>query len=544
MTFRELLHAVWFGRWFVLGALVVTLVGAQLYAGQQEVEYQATAAVQLGLGTSATGEVTPEADPSSVTSDELLARASAGGGAAVLPGQVSAAYDSGSRTMTIEARAATPEAAVAAANAVADAYVDVLPEVVGSQVSAIDEQISRVSDQIEKARATLEQQAKDPEAKALEQTGMDTLTQLTSTKTAFALLVEPGRLTAPAQAASPVTLSGSNVIGVAILLGLVAGVGLALARSALDQRVRTAAQAASIADAPVLAEMGGMSRATKESGRDGRLPVASRVATPFTESVRELRTAVQVGLEHRDHVAVVVSAADPRAPRAFVTANLAASFALSGRRTIVLSGDMRRPQIDTLLPPPADWDGPSHQLRPTRVPNLEVCPVPDVELDPADYLATQGAQDLFQSLTRQADIVVVDAPPILAAADATILGGYADGTVLVVSAGRTDRLVLGEAAERLRTNDVPLLGIAVAGVAGNRRTEYAATYGDSRADVAESGAGRSDDVAERSGKVDEPDPSSGRTSVGSRRLGGTVGAAVPEGRAGRSVAPAGTRGTR
>jgi Mrp family chromosome partitioning ATPase len=226
----------------------------------------------------------------------------------------------------------------------------------------------------------------------------------------------------------------------------------------------------------VLAELYSVKAADRDFRRSGKLPVATLSASPFTESIRELRTAVRVAIGDVAHAVVVVTAADPQAPRAFITANLAASFALSGHRTIAVSGDLRRPQIDELLPPPDGWAGSPHDIRPTRVLNLSMMPVPDEGMDPADYLATEQVRRLIDDLREDATVVVIDAPPVLAAADATILGGYATGVVLVATAGQTDRPVLQEAAERLVSNHVPLLGVAFAGVKGNRRMIYASTY--------------------------------------------------------------------
>lgn len=510
MTLRELLRAVWLGRWFLVGTLVVTLAAGYWFAAHQTVDYRATALVQLGSGEVGDGNVMADPDPSRVTADAVMELAESTEDVGTIAGRVSATFD-GDKTMAIDVQDPDADAAVRDVNAVASAYVASLPGVIAEQVAALDEQIARASEQVTAARNTIAASPNDPVASALEAAGTQQLATLTATKTAFATLVRPGTVVQTAHEAMPLALSQRNVLGLAFLGGLVAGVGLALARSALDQRVRTPAQAARSADAPVLAQISGVKGAVIEAQRDDRLPVASRVATPFTESIRELRTAVQVGLEHRDHVAVVVSAADPRAPRAFVAANLAVSFALSGRRTIVLSGDMRRPQIDAMLPPPVGWSGPAHQLRPTRVPHLEVCPVPEVELDPADFLATQRARELIESLCRRAGIVVIDAPPILAAADATILGAYAEGVVLVVGAGRTDQAVLAEASERLRTNDVPLLGLAVAGVRGNRRTDYASTYGDAAAEAWVGTQGQTrEPTAAPGGAPEPPEPAAPR----------------------------------
>jgi Mrp family chromosome partitioning ATPase/capsular polysaccharide biosynthesis protein len=489
VTVREFLRTVWDGKWYVLAAVVIVMAAAVMYLNRQVTTYQATATVQLASvqsgGDQGGTAVTANTDPTLVTSTPVAQAAAqeVGGGANPrdLASRVTATYDAETLVMSIEAKDAGPVRAGTLANAFAKAYVDYLPTVVGQQADKVSKQMDAASKQITDAQATLRTHKNDPKAKALQSSGTDTLNSLTRTWSAYGSLNPPGQIAKPATAGVPLGLGRDSVLALSFLAGLAAGVGLAFARRGVDFRLRTVAQASDIADAPVLAEIDGVKRALKDATHHGHLPVASRVATPYTESIRELRTAVQVSAAHRDQIAVVVTAADPSAPRSFIAANLAASWALSGRRTIAMSGDMRRPELDDILPAPEGWTGDPRALRPTRVPNLSLFPVPDQPLDPADYLATAQARELVASLRGQADVLVIDAPPVLAAADATILGSYTDGVVLVASVGKTDELVLAEAVKRLRVNHVHLSGLAVAGVKGSRRMAYAATYGEASA---------------------------------------------------------------
>src|SRR6478609_7910132 len=77
------------------------------------------------------------------------------------------------------------------------------------------------------------------------------------------------------------------------------------------------------------------------------LPVQSAPRTPFAEATRELRTATQVMLGAHDETPVlIVTSPAPSDGKTLVAANLAASFALSGKRTILVSADLRRPRVD------------------------------------------------------------------------------------------------------------------------------------------------------------------------------------------------------
>lgn len=484
MTVRELLRAIWNGRWFVLGAIVVVVAASYVYAQKQVITYRAATEVQLAtiddtVSTDAGVKALVTPDVREVTSSAVLAAAASEPGvdAGGLAQRVSASWASDTHTMQIAADAPTIDEAIATANAVADAYAATVPTTVSQQIADIDKQVQDLRTRLATAQAQLATDPEDPLAQSDVSSIVARYGALTAAKSAYQLVSVPATVPSPATGAIPLGLGPTAIIALGVLAGLVAGLGVALAHRGLSLRLRGASEAAKAAQVPVIAELDDVKRAVRTFRVRGLLPVASRAATPYTESIRELRTAVQVGTRSRLHPIVVVTATDTTAPRAFITANLAASWALSGRRTIVVAGDMRRPEIADLLPVEPQWSGERGAARPTLVPNLSIVPVSDSPLDPADYLATDEVRTRLEELREQADVVIVDAPPVLAAADATILGTYADGAVLVTSADKSDRNVLEAASERLRTNGVTLFGVVLSGVRSRRRKSYATTYG-------------------------------------------------------------------
>ncbi|WP_402467123.1 polysaccharide biosynthesis tyrosine autokinase [Isoptericola aurantiacus] len=486
MTVRDFLQVVWAGKYYVLVAVLLVVAGAWLYLDRLQTVYESSAVVQINSADSITGDTAVAAlgsiDPLVVTSDPV-ARAAADelgypGSPDDLTNAVNAEYDANAQTVTIIADAASPGGAEEIADAFASAYVGYLPTVRDDQIAALDERRDALRSQLEEVQGQLRVNKNDPLANAEQESIVAQYQAVSAQRSTLQSIVEPGSVLTTATPAVALGLSPASVLALAAILGLVAGVGLAFARRGLDFHVRSADEAAAVSEVNVLAELYGVREAAKQAGGTSQLPITSRAASPFTESIRELRTAVRVSLGGREHSVIMVTAADPAAPRAFIVANLAASWALSGQRTIVFSADLRRPQLDEWLPAPEGWSGDATALRPTTVPNLELQPVPDVHMDPADFLATAEVRGLVDGLRERAEVIVIDAPPVLAAADATILGGYADGAVVLASAGRTDRVVLAEAVQRLRINDVAISGLALSGVKGDRRTQYASVYGD------------------------------------------------------------------
>lgn len=487
MTIWDFARTLWAGKYYILVAVQIVMLGALFYVSREPNVYEATATVDLtsvqAVEDAELVSVTMPADPEDVISTPVAQAAAEmlghTGPPENLAAMVDADFTSAAETaVRVQVESQDPQDSQDIANAFASAYEARLRVQLDGQRSEIEAQRTRFTEQLTGVRATLADDPEDPLATAVQEEIVSQYRVLSRVLDRLSTIEAPAEVR-PAEYASEVGATNQRFLALALLAGLVAGVGLALARRALDLRVRSSSEAATLAGAPVLAQLFGVREANKSFGLSEQLPVTSKVATPFTESIRELRTAVQVTAEAHGHVVVVVTAADQHAPRAFIAANLAASFALSGQRTIMVGGDLRRPDLEHTLravQPHGEGDG---ELSSTSVPNLSVLILkPAVEMDPADYLATANVREVLDSLRGEADVIVIDAPPVLAAADATLLGQYANGAVLIAAIGKTNRTVVTEAAQRLQGNNVDLVGLALAGLQSDRRTRYASTYGE------------------------------------------------------------------
>lgn len=519
MTLQDMFRTVWFGKWLVLVSVLAALGGAYLYVSRQEPQYASTATVQLVDGeTLGAAGVRLESDPSLVTSDSVAKAAATELGDPRLADGLAASSTAEYVTENPNAVVVTetgPDAGatVKRANAVAAAYVAALQTQFDADLGSMQERLDKLAESIDqqqkaitdarRAAAAATAASTNPNAtvepvdgllEAQYSTTMDQYQTLSGQLTQAQLLGAPASILQNAVGSSLVSIPGSLVYLVAALAGLLVGIGLAVVRRGLDTKVRTTGQARRSAGAPVLARLSGTAAALKSAETEGTLPVARREATAYTRSVRELRTALQAAVENESGSAViVVTAADLETPRSFLAANLAASWALSGRSVVVLSGDLRQPRLNALLP--ADADAPVRAGRaggrartaavPTAIPHLSVHPALQTELDPADYLASADVRALVEQLRSTADVVIIDAPPMLVAADATILGSYADGVLLAVTLGHTPMGAVEESAERLRAANAALLGLSVDGTAERRQSTYEATYAFAGAEEAE-----------------------------------------------------------
>lgn len=191
--------------------------------------------------------------------------------------------------------------------------------------------------------------------------------------------------------------------------------------------------------------------------------------SPAAEAYRTLRTNLSFfSLDHPIQTLVVTSPAAGEG-KSTAVANLAVTMAQSGRRTILVDCDLRRPSLHeqfglsmtpglTNLVLEELTDLP---LQATGVDNLWLLSSGPTPPNPADFLGAQRMDRLIAQLAERADVVLFDAPPVVAAADAAILGAKADGVLLVIQAGRTRRDQSERARELLEQAKVRIVGVAL-----------------------------------------------------------------------------------
>ncbi len=205
---------------------------------------------------------------------------------------------------------------------------------------------------------------------------------------------------------------------------------------------------------------------------------------PAAEAFRVLRTNIQFSaLDQPIHTLLITSAAADEG-KGITAANLAVTMAQGGSRVILVDADLRRPSQSALwklpnerglstavlenLPPEA------LPLHSTAVEGLCVLTAGTPVPNPADLLGSKRMESLITALKAQADYVLFDAPPVLAAADAPLLATKLDATLLVLQAGSTRRDHAQRAKEALLRAKARIIGVALTNAP---RDSSLSTYG-------------------------------------------------------------------
>lgn len=188
--------------------------------------------------------------------------------------------------------------------------------------------------------------------------------------------------------------------------------------------------------------------------------------SPISEAYRALRTNLSFySLDNPIRSLVVTSAAGEEG-KSTTIANLAVTLAQSGRRTILVDCDLRRPSLHTIfnlrqepgLTEMVLGQQEAAPLQETGVENLWLLPSGTLPPNPADLLGSKRVDRVISALMAEVDMVLFDAPPVVAVTDAAVLGGKVDGVLLVVSAGKTRREHAERAKEILEKAKVRIVG--------------------------------------------------------------------------------------
>lgn len=195
--------------------------------------------------------------------------------------------------------------------------------------------------------------------------------------------------------------------------------------------------------------------------------------SPAAEAFRTLRTNIYFSSLDRTLQTLVVTSAAPSEGKSTVLANLAVAMAQGDRTTILVDADLRRPTLHEIFGLKNDVGLTSlfidkksaiePALQDVGVANLQILTSGPLPPNPAEVLGSQRMLDVIENLKQHADIVLFDAPPVMAVTDASVLGTRVDGVLLVINSGHTRREHAKRAKAQLEKLNIRVVGAVLNG---------------------------------------------------------------------------------
>lgn len=288
----------------------------------------------------------------------------------------------------------------------------------------------------------------------------------------------------------PISSGRTLKLGVGLLFGLMLGGAGAFLREHLNTRIRRKEDMEELLHVPTLAVIPRLTRngeakrgklqlpgrivPVKSSNGKGvihaglqELVTVSDVRSSGAEAFRTLRTNLIFSQAVESLRTIVVTSATPSDGKTTTSSNLAVTFAQQGLRVLLVDCDLRRgrlhhvfglPQSPGLTELVLGHSSLEAVMRQTPVEGLSVLTSGTLPPNPAELLAGPRTMKTLELLREQFDLVILDTAPLMAAADASVLGLRADGVLLVVRAGYTERSAAQYSMQQLRSVGARVIG--------------------------------------------------------------------------------------
>ncbi len=261
---------------------------------------------------------------------------------------------------------------------------------------------------------------------------------------------------------------GTRVAAIALVLGLLVGVGLAMLRNSMDKRLVSAEEVPHRLGVPVLGVLPRV-KSVKAGQELGRM-VLDSPSTPVVEAYRAIQTILHFGSYASGARKILVTSPMAGEGKSTLVSNLAILMAQAGHRVLVVDADLRSPHQHEIFQVPNDVGlagllgglaGVDDAICRSDNGGPDVLPAGHLKGIPPECFNTQEFLGLMSGLGRSYDAVLVDSPPVMLATDSLVLAAVCDGTILVVRAGRSSRDLAHHSIEGLLGVGARVLGAVV-----------------------------------------------------------------------------------
>jgi capsular exopolysaccharide synthesis family protein len=485
LDLREFMGTVLRRKWLVLAVAIVVVALAAAYSYSRPKVFSSTASVLARPIRVSPTDDDPSDNISMPTEAELVRSTSVAQIARQIVGRPQDLQDmlrrvivtipENTQILQISYTDSTPRRAQSGAQAFAEGYLEFKAELARRGIEEDAATIQGEIDQIDEAMRELEIDmqgmeegspelaAAESERASLEDTRLGLRNQLVTTNTGSK---DPGEVVQAAERPSSAISPKHQVdLALGVLLGIAAGMALASVRERMQDRIETPATLRNVLRAPTL---GAIPDSPLLRGDLPRLVSIDERRSSPAEAYRTLRANLLAAARDAKARTILVTSAMEGEGKTTTAVNLAVALAQVGKSVVLISADLRFPRVHVLLGIGNEQglgqvlQG-SIELRDalveTPIPNLKVLPTGPVTADdePVELLQSDRMVDVIRGC-RQADVVLVDAPPIGPVADSLMLVDLLDGVILVADAQEGTRARVAEARHQLAQVGGTILG--------------------------------------------------------------------------------------
>ncbi len=263
-------------------------------------------------------------------------------------------------------------------------------------------------------------------------------------------------------------------ISLAVLVGVMGGISLAIFFDYMDNTIKTReeVEALGIPFLGIIPSVPGLEGEGWEKARQRYLYSRNNPKSAFAEFLRNIRTNItyMARAEGRAGQRLLITSAGPREGKTTTSINLGITLAAGGKKVLLVDADMRRPSLHHAFGVDNEKGlssmilgeaTPEECSKQTVQENLSVIGSGPRPPNPAELLGGDGVRSMLDRLDELYDIVIIDSPPVVAVTDAVVLSQRVDGVILVVKSFKVGKDLVEQAKRQLTDVDAHLLGVVL-----------------------------------------------------------------------------------
>ncbi|HMT28124.1 MAG TPA: polysaccharide biosynthesis tyrosine autokinase, partial [Bacteroidia bacterium] len=279
----------------------------------------------------------------------------------------------------------------------------------------------------------------------------------------------------------PVNPVPNQTYTIAILLGLLIPAAFVYLKDVLNDKVKDKSDLENSTNIPILGVVG-------YSNTHSNMVVVEKPESFISESFRSIRTNIQYFAGHKDKtIRVLVTSSVSSEGKSFCAANLSAIYAISGKKVVLVNGDLRKPKKNEEMNLASDIgisnylignaDMPSIIQSSPNVPNLDIILSGPKPPNPAELILSARMEQFFAYLNDHYDVIIVDSPPIGIVTDGLLLSKYVESTIYIIRQNVTRKYNIDFINSLYQENKLPNLSVIFNAVKAGPMYGYGTGYG-------------------------------------------------------------------
>ena len=258
------------------------------------------------------------------------------------------------------------------------------------------------------------------------------------------------------------------ILGAIVGLGL--GLGLVFFLEYLDNTIKSPEDVEEYLKIPLLGVLSHVNKQFGGKSTNSELIVHEMPRSVFAEAVRSIRTSVMFSIIDTSRKLIMVTSAVQGEGKTFVASNLASVIAQTGKKTLLVDTDFRKPRINKVFSTEKNPGLCNHLLgevelesilKSTRVPNLSIVTCGSIPPNPSEIMHSAVMKKFCNAVRELFDMVIFDTPPSMTVTDAIVLSSIVDGVIITIKSGTSVKETIKRCISQITNNNGEMLGAVV-----------------------------------------------------------------------------------